>query len=165
MGTPSSIPWVVSQLHTKHSVLQLHSRQRKDAVHIKIFPLGKESLIAQVFLKADPTEPSAKYFCPCSSGSSWGMERDVPNVPSVATGVPGATQMVAPLGQGLLQGWEKKRHRERAPRADRGGQDSVSSLDAPFSLARASQLGERQFQEVCFGAPVSKKRKHLLKKR
>lgn len=111
-SSPNAPPCCGPQLHplghvpAAHKALDaaaaLGSKERCCA-HQDIFS-RKKSLTAQIFLKAGPTEPSARCFCPCSSGSSWGMERDVPSVPSEATEVPGATQMVAPLSHSLPQG-------------------------------------------------------------
>lgn len=123
----------MSQLHTKHSMLQLHSGQRKDAVHIKISSLEK-NLIAQIFLKAGPTEPSAKCFCPCSSGSSWGMERDVPSVPRGARGHTdgGTSEPEPPTRVG------EKSHREKTPRAE---EDRTAST-LPFLWYVPHNLGK-----------------------
>lgn len=98
-SSPNAPPCCGPQLHPLGHVPAAHKALDAAAA------LGsKEKCCAHQDIFSRPTEPSARCFCPCSSGSSWGMERDVPSVPSEATEVPGATQMVAPLSHSLPQG-------------------------------------------------------------
>lgn len=142
-----------SLLHT-HSTRRCGSAQRGEGGCAPRDAFPKKSHFAQGFSRARPTEPHAS---PQAPPDPW--EGTSPPSPGRVRMWKGPCSHPAPP-----QGWQQGRHQERAPTAWAGSRGGLAA-EPPRCLFDGMCRRERQFQEACFEALTSKKRKCLLNKR